>query len=58
MTTTIDIQNKLLNLGRYSCYMLCLLHQTNTPDSQILELYDYFIKKGFMDEECFKIVMV
>jgi hypothetical protein len=49
----IFIQSKLGKIYSGGCYFLSLLHQTNTPDSKILEMYDYFVKKGFMDEECF-----
>ena len=49
----MEIQSKLLKLGNYGYYYLCLLKATNTSDSKILELYDYFVKKGYMTEDCY-----
>lgn len=49
----MEIQSKLLKLGNGGCYFLCLLKATNTSDSNILEYYDYFVKKGYMTEDCY-----
>lgn len=49
----MEIQSKLLKIGNYGCYFLCLLHATKHGDSEIIELYDYFCQKGYMTEDCY-----
>ena len=48
----IPLQKKLKYLGDFSCYLLCLCKQFGQED-KILELYDYFLNKGYIDETCY-----
>lgn len=48
----MELQNKLLMLGSCGCYLICLCKQFGQEDN-ILKLYDYFLSKGFISEDCF-----
>mgnify|MGYP003538924120 FL=1 len=50
--TNVPIQQKLGYLYSGGCYLLCLAHYFG-QDEDILKLYDYFLKKGYIDEDCF-----
>lgn len=48
----MKLQSKLLMLGNYGCYLICLCKQFNQEDD-ILRLYDYFLSKGYIGEDCY-----
>ena len=48
----IPLQKKLKYLGDFGCYLICLVQQFG-QENKILELYDYFLNKGFIDETCY-----
>lgn len=48
----IPLQKKLNYLGDSGCYLLSLIHQFK-QDENVLSLYDYFLNKGFIREDCY-----
>lgn len=46
------IQHELEMIGKYGCYLLSILHHKGEEDN-VLKYYRYFLKKGFIDEECY-----
>lgn len=48
----MGIQKEFENIGKYGCYLLCLLKLAGIEED-VLKYYRLFLKNNWIDEECY-----
>lgn len=49
----MGIQRELENIGKFGCYLLCMMYNAKIPMESVIKVYDKLVKEGWIDEECF-----